>query len=325
MKHVLVTGGAGFIGSNLVRMLVNDYGCEVTVLDNMYTGCPENLGQQGIATGVQLVTGTVLDQPLVRKLIQGKDTIFHLAAVNITASMENARADLETNIIGTYNVLEAAHQAGVARVVYASTASVYGNPEYLPVCEEDRVRFLNFYAASKYAGECYAQVFYEQYDLPVTVVRYSNVYGYNQRPENPYAGVVARFINWALHDAPLRIYGDGSQTRDFTFIADACRATVLAALCPQAVGKVYNIATGTETTINELARIVIELTSSKSKVLYEDRRPIDNVHRRVLNVEKARKELGFFPEWTLTRGLQETINWARSLAIDKGISGGLPA
>jgi len=238
MKHILVTGGAGFIGSNLVRMLVDDYGCEVTVLDNMFTGRPENLREQGIATGVQVVTGSVLDQSLVKRLVQGKDTIFHLAAVNIIASMENPRTDLENNITGTYNVLEAAHQAGVTRVVYASTSSVYGNSGYLPVCEEDRVRFLNFYSASKYAGENYAQVFYEQYDLPVTVVRYSNVYGYNQRPENPYAGVVAKFINWALHDAPLKIHGDGSQTRDFTFIADACRATVLAALCPRAVGQV---------------------------------------------------------------------------------------
>jgi UDP-glucose 4-epimerase len=244
VKNVLVTGGAGFIGSNLVHMLIKDYSCRVTILDDMFTGRLENIKHFRIDNDVDIVNGSVLDSELLLKLMRGKDTVFHLAAVNIIASMENPRADLQVNIIGTYNVLEASLQAGIERVVYASTSSVYGNPRYLPVCEEDGVRFLSFYSASKYAGESYAQVFYEQYGLPVTIVRYSNVYGYNQRPENPYTGVIARFIKWALNNAPLKIHGDGSQTRDFTFVEDACNATILAGSCARAIGETYNIRRG---------------------------------------------------------------------------------
>lgn len=313
MKNVLVTGGAGFIGSNLVRMLVKDCSCSITVLDNMFTWRRENIQYWGIDNEVQIVNGSVLDMDLLANIMRGRDTVFHLAAVNIIASMANPRTDLQANITGTYNVLEAALKAGVARVVYASTSSVYGNPRCLPVGEEDGVRFLNFYAASKYAGESYAQAFYEQYGLPVTIVRYSNVYGYNQRPENPYTGVIARFISWALNNAPLRVHGDGSQTRDFTFVEDACKATVLAARCSCAAGETYNIGTGSETTINELARMVIALTGSNSTILYAQKRPIDNVRRRALTMEKARSQLNFVPEWALPRGLEQTIAWVREL------------
>lgn len=309
MKNILVTGGAGFIGSNLVRMLVEDYGCQVTVLDNMFTGSYRNLQELGIAHKIEFVKGSVLDKNLLHEISQKKDTVFHLAVVNIIASMENPRMDLETNIIGTFNVLEASLKAGIKRVIYASTSSVYGNVSYTPVAEDAKVKFLNFYCASKYSGESYADVFNELYGLPVTKIRYSNVYGYNQRPDNPYAGVIAKFSSWALKNKPLRIFGDGCQTRDFTFIDDACKATILAAICPNAIGKTYNVGTGKETTINDLARLIINIIDSKSTILYEKKRSIDNIHRRVLNIEKIRKDLNFSPEWLLSRGLIETISW----------------
>ena len=311
-ERVLVTGGAGFIGSNLVRMLLSEFGCSVTVVDNMFTGTLDNLRALGVLDEVELIEGSVLDRSLLQLVTRGKDTVFHLAAVNIVASTENPRSDLEVNIAGTFNVLEVALGCNCQRVVYASTSSVYGNARYLPVNEEDRVEFLNFYAVSKYAGEGYALTFYEQYGLPVTIVRYSNVYGYNQRPDNPYAGVVAKFVYWALNGEPLRIHGDGNQTRDFTFVLDACRATILAAQCVRAVGEVYNVGTGVETSINNLARLVLDITGSRSEILYEPKRPIDNVRRRVLNVEKARRELRFFPEWSLNKGLEETVNWVKT-------------
>lgn len=316
MKQVLVTGGAGFVGSNLVKMLVMDYGCNVTVIDNMQTGRQQNLQNLGIETEIEFLAGNILDRVLLEKALRGKDTVFHLAALTTLAASEFPRSGLETNIIGTFNVLEGALKAGVEKVVYASSSSVYGNAEHFPTREQERPQFLSFYAAGKFAGESFAQVFQEQYGLPVTIIRYANIYGPNQNPGNPYSGVVAKFIKWALADQPLVIYGNGRQTRDFIFIQDACRATVLAALGSFSNGGVYNIGTGIETSVNDLASLIIQLTESKSALRYEAKREIDSIDRRLLNFEKARNELHFVPEWTLSAGLRKTIAWVRNKTLD---------
>ncbi len=305
MKRVLVTGGAGFIGSNLVKMLVLEYNCSVTVIDDLFTGDIKNL--EGL--DIEFIHGTILDKDLLKKLMKDKDIVYHLAARNIIVSTKNPREDLEVNIVGTFNVLEAALHSNVEKVIYASTSSVYGNPKYLPITEEETPKFLNFYSVSKYAGESYARVFYELYQLPVVVLRYSNVYGYNQTTKNPYCGVVGKFIEWALRNEPIYIHGDGEQTRDFTFVTDACRATILAALNPKSAGEVYNIGTGVETSINSLAELIIMLTNSQSKIVHIDKRDIDNIRRRVLNIEKIRYHLKFYPEFTLKEGLKKTIEW----------------
>lgn len=309
MKNVLVTGGTGFIGSNLVKMLVTQHGCKVTVVDNLFTGNRENLQDKELVDEIEFREGNVLDKGFLEETMRGKDTVFHLAAVTITPSIKRPRIGLQANIMGTFNVLEASLKAGIEKVVYGSTSSVYGNAIKFPIGEEDGLSFLNYYSASKYAGESYGQVFFEQYGLPFIVVRYSNVYGYNQRPDNPYTGVIAKFIDWALKNEPLLVCGDGNQTRDFTFIDDACRGTIQAALSIRAPGKTYNLGTGVETSINDLARLIIELTDSRSSVRYEENRPIDNIYRRVLKIEKAMKDLNFHPEWTLRQGLLETIDW----------------
>lgn len=309
MKRVVVTGGAGFIGSNLVKMLLREHGCEVTVLDNLFTGSRRNLQDDGIVNEIEFIGGNVLDTDLLKETLRGKDTVFHLAAVTIMPTEQWPRRGLEANAAGTYNVLEAALQAGIERVIYGSTSSVYGNPQKIPIGEEDGLSFLTFYAAGKYAGESCAQVFCGQYGLPVTVVRYSNVYGYNQRPDNPYTGVIARFIDSALQDETLTVYGDGRQTRDFTFVDDACRGTILAALNTRAVGRTYNLGTGLETAVNKLAGLIIDLTGSKSKVRYDRKRLIDNIPRRVLKIERAKNELGYIPGWTFREGLKATIAW----------------
>ena len=305
MRKVLVTGGAGFVGSNLVRMLSEEYGCEVTVLDDLFTGRRDFL--EGIEH--EFVEGSILDLELLSGCLEGVDTVFHLAARNIIVSIQRPREDMEVNIKGTFNVLEAALEHGVEKMVYASTSSVYGNPRHLPISEDEPPSFLNFYSVSKYAGECYCRTFYEIHDLPVAVVRYSNVYGYNQSPENPYCGVVGRFMDMALRGEPLPVHGDGEQTRDFTFVEDACRATVLAALSPKSPGEVYNIGTGVETSVNKLARTILSLAGAEDRIVYIDRRDIDNIRRRVLNVEKARQHLKFFPDHTLEMGLRKTLDW----------------
>lgn len=311
MKNVLVTGGAGFVGSNLVRMLVQEHGCTVTVLDDLFTGAAENL--EGV--DAEFVHASVTDRDQVVRAVAGKDTVFHLAARNIIASMEYPRQDMEANVSGTFNILEASRDAGVQRVVYTSTASVYGNPRHLPVHEDDAPKFLNFYSASKYAAEAYAQTFYEAFGLPAVIVRYSNVYGPNQHPRNPYAGVIGKMIGWALRGEPLLVHGDGEQTRDFTYVEDACRATILAALSPKGPGEVYNVGTGVETSVNRLAQTIIDLTGSRSDIVQVDKRHIDNLRRRVMNAEKARRDLKFFPNWTLANGLRETIRWFQDAVV----------
>ncbi|MFA4851944.1 MAG: NAD-dependent epimerase/dehydratase family protein [Bacteroidales bacterium] len=305
IKNILITGGAGFIGSNLARILTQEYNFKVTIFDDFFTGSEENI--RGLSA--EVIKASVLDETALKKHVNNKDIVFHLAARNIIASIKNPLDDMNTNIRGTYNVLTECKIANVKKTVYASTSSIYGNSKQIPINEDETPNFLNFYSVSKYAGEGYTKIFYEQYDLPVCIVRYSNVYGTNQSASNPYCGVVGKFINLALQNKPLEIHGDGEQTRDYTFVDDACRATIHAALDPKSIGDVFNIGTGTETSVNLLSSTIIKLSNSNSKIVHIDKREIDNIRRRVLNIEKIRYKLKFFPVYTLNEGIQKTINW----------------
>ena len=246
-RRVLVTGGAGFVGGAVVGRLV-EQGARVTVLDDLFTGRADTL-----PTSVQFVEGSVTDAQLVRDLVADASVVFHMAARNIIASTKNPRDDFETNIGGTLNVLLAARDSRPDRVVYTSSASVYGNPRSIPINEDDPLVLLSPYAVSKLGGENYCNAFYESYGLPVAVVRYSNVFGEGQRPDNPYCGVVSKFFAAAMAGDPLQIHGDGEQTRDYTYVDDAVAATLMAAIHPRAEGEVFNIGTGIETSVNALA------------------------------------------------------------------------
>jgi nucleoside-diphosphate-sugar epimerase len=171
------------------------------------------------------------------------------------------------------------------------------------------MNLLSPYAVSKSAGEGYCHAFYESYDLPTAVVRYSNVFGPGQTPENPYCGVVAKLFDSAMTSKPLQIHGDGEQTRDYTFVEDAVTATLSAAVSPKATGQAYNVGTGVETSVNGLARLIMEITGTSSKLEYLDRRDIDNIRRRVVNIEKIRRELRWAPAVTLEQGLKKTHAW----------------
>ncbi len=306
-RRVLVTGGAGFVGSNLVRRLLRD-GARVTVLDDLFTGRLENLPPSGF----EFVHGSVCDAPLVDKLVAEHPIVFHAAARNIVVSTRNPREDFETNIGGTLNVLMAARAAKVERVLYTSSTSVYGNPRYLPINEDDRLSLLTPYAVSKLGGENYCMAFYESYGLPTTAVRYSNIYGPGQDPANPYCGVVAKFIESLFAGRPPVIHGDGNQTRDFTFVADAVEATVMAATSDRSLGEVFNVGTGVETRVNELAAALVKVTGATVAPTHSDRRDIDNIRRRVVNIEKTRRVLRWVPEVTLEEGLRRTVDWQRS-------------
>jgi nucleoside-diphosphate-sugar epimerase len=308
-KRVLITGGAGFIGSNLTARLV-DEGARVTILDDFYTGRRENLC--GLEGHYELVSGSVADRELVAHLVAEAQIVFHLAARNIIASTRNPYEDFQTNIGGTLNVMMAARSSRTERVLYSSSASVYGNPRYLPINEDDRISLLTPYAASKYGGEAYCQAFYESYGVSVVVMRYSNVFGPRQDPKNPYCGVVAKFMEKAMNGCPPEIHGDGQQTRDFTFVEDVVEATLLAALSKKAEGEIFNVGTGTETNVNALASLILELCAADIAPIYIDRRDIDNIRRRVLNVEKIRRVLRWVPNATLTEGLRRTLRWLRT-------------
>ena len=306
--RIIVTGGAGFIGSNVVRRLLTE-GARVVVLDDFYTGDENNLptGEPNL----EVVRGTVNDFELVRGLVDGASLVFHLAARNIIVSTRNPREDYEVNIGGTLNVLLAARETNLPRVVYSSSTSVYGNPRYLPINEDDATNMLSPYAVSKFAGENYCKAFYESYGLSSAVVRYSNVYGVAQRPDNPYCGVVSKFFESAMNGEPPRIHGDGEQTRDFTYIDDVVEATLLAGISPKADGQVYNVGTGREVTVNQLARAIIEITGARVEPTYVDRRDIDNIRRRVVNIEKIRRELRWLPNFTVEQGLRRTYQWLK--------------
>jgi UDP-glucose 4-epimerase len=302
-RRVLVTGGAGFVGSALVRRLMES-GARVTVLDDLFTG-----RRDALPAGAEFIEGSVVDEPLVRDLVKRHTVVFHLAARNIIASTANPRDDFATNIGGTLNVLMAARESNVERVVYTSSASIYGNPNTIPINEDDRLVPLTPYAVSKLAGEHYCIAFYESYGLPVAVVRYSNVYGPYQRPENPYCGVVSKFLIAAYAGKALPIHGDGGQTRDYTFVEDAVEATLLAATHPRAEGEVFNVGTGVETSVHDLALAIGRVSGRTVTLEHIDRRDIDNIRRRVVNIEKIRRMLRWSPQVTLERGLERTIKW----------------
>jgi len=303
-KNILVTGGAGFVGSNLVKTLAS-LGANVTVLDDLFTGTEENLA--GVPH--RFVLGSVENKELVRETVKGMQIVFHLAARNIIISNNNPREDLNVNVGGSFNVFEACLEHDVERVVYTSTSSIYGNPTKLPIQEGDKKSFLNFYSAGKYSAEVYARTFYEVFGLPVTIVRYSNIYGRNQAPTNPYCGVIGKFLDAAINGKPLKVHGDGEQTRDYTYIDDAVDATIAAALSRQAIGGDYNIGTGTETSVMQLANTIIELTESNSPIRHVENRDIDNIRRRRIDISKTVKELQYKPNYTIEQGLKATVKW----------------
>ena len=308
-RRILVTGGAGFVGSAITRRLV-DAGANVTVLDDLFTGKAE-----AVPTGAKLITGSVTDADLVDELVADHSLVLHLAARNIIASTANPHSDFESNIGGTLNVLLAARRSKPDRVVYTSSASVYGNPRSIPINEDDAIWTLSPYAVSKLGGENYCTAFAESYGVRVATVRYSNVYGPGQRPDNPYSGVVSKFLVDAHAGSPLSVHGDGEQTRDYTYIDDAVDATLTAAVHPRAEGEIFNVGTGIETSVNRLAMAVGEALEVDVTLNHIDRRDIDNIRRRVVNIEKIRRMLRWTPQWTLERGLADTAAWYKASAF----------
>ncbi|CAD5244495.1 SDR family oxidoreductase [Thermococcus camini] len=298
-KLIVVTGGAGFIGSHIAWELVKDN--EVIVIDNLYTGKEEN-----IPPGAKLVRADIRDYESIAELISQADYVFHEAAqVSVVESVRDPVFTEEVNVIGTLNILKALLE-GHGKLVFASSAAVYGDNPNLPLKESERPKPLSPYGVTKATAEEYLRVFNELYGVPTVALRYFNVFGPRQSA-NQYAGVISIFINRALKNEPLVIFGDGKQTRDFIYVKDVVRANILAAESRRSNGKVFNVATGRGTSILELATKIIEITGANTSILFDKPRPGD-IRHSLADIGEIRK-LGFEPEWSLEEGLKKTVEW----------------
>jgi nucleoside-diphosphate-sugar epimerase len=305
-RRALVTGGAGFIGSHLADGLL-ERGWQVRVLDDFSSGREANVAHwNGHA---ELTRGDLRDRPLLAKLLDGVEVVFHQAAVpSVPRSVAEPERTNDVNVTGTLGLLEAARRAGVRRVVFASSSSAYGDTPVLPKVETMPPCPLSPYALQKYAGERYCQLFHRLYGLETVALRYFNVYGPRQNPNSEYAAVIPRFAAACLAGEPPTVFGDGEQTRDFTFVADAVAANLLAADAERAPGEVVNVAGGRRVSLNELLREIRSLTGAKVEARYQPARAGD-VRDSLADLSRARELLGFEPEVDLRSGLRRTLSY----------------
>ncbi|HLH79917.1 MAG TPA: NAD-dependent epimerase/dehydratase family protein [Chthonomonas sp.] len=309
---VLVTGGAGCIGSNLVRALVERGAARIVALDNLSSASRWNVPDH---PAVRFVQGSILDDETLRMVFADRpDYVFHLAALFANQnSVEHPEQDLLVNGLGTLKVLQFAHLARVRRFVYASSGcSVYGSQAPLPL-KEDFVS-LNLdtpYQITKLLGELYSNFFCGYYGLPVVRTRFFNVYGPGEIPGR-YRNVIPNFLYWAMRKEPLPITGTGEETRDFTYVDDVVRGLLAAGVAEAAVGEAVNLASGREVTVNYLANLINELTGNPAGVRYVSRRPWDRITRRCASVEKAERLLGYRPSVDFETGLRRTWEWFKA-------------
>lgn len=303
--HYIVTGGAGFIGSHLAEELARWH--EVTILDNMSTGKLENVSGFVDQENVSFVEGSITDSALLCKLFSGADGIFHQAAIaSVPQSIQNPEESNKVNVTGTLNVLTAARDNNVRKVVLASSSAVYGDDFTLPKTEDLLPAPLSPYAVTKIANEYYGGVFFRIYGLKTVFLRYFNVFGSRQDPQSDYAAVIPKFIQRIREGKPPVIFGDGKQTRDFTFIKDIVSANIQA-MESDATG-VYNIGCGNPLSINELASILMEIMGVNLETIHEAPRQGDIIHSWA-DISKAQETFGFSPKYDLRKGLEETVAW----------------
>ncbi|MFY9457534.1 MAG: SDR family oxidoreductase [Candidatus Spechtbacterales bacterium] len=300
--NTLVTGGAGFIGSNLVQRLVSD-GHQVTVVDNLSTGKRENLpaGQAGLHKNAEFFELDISDLDAIKPTFEGKDIVFHVAALpRLTRSIEDPASTFKSNVTGTLNVLLAARDAGVKRVVYSASSSAYGFQDKLPLCETMPPKPLNPYGLSKYVGEELCREFTNFYGLDTISLRYFNVYGPRMDMEGDYATVIGKFLRLKSSGQPLTIIGDGKQTRDFTNVDDVVRANILASQVDKGGGEVINIGAGDNHSVQEIADLI------GGGHVYIPERP-GEVRDTLADISKAKRILGWEPKVSLKDGINQLM------------------
>lgn len=302
----LVTGGAGFIGSHLVEALITR-GEGVRILDDFSTGSWQNLAP--FVDAIDVVEGDIVDFATVSRALKDVRYVLHQAAI---ASVEQSVRDPlhvhRVNVDGTLNVLLAAREAKVERLVFASSAAVYGDADRLPLNETAPTSSLSPYAASKVAGEAYIHAFVASYDLPATILRYFNVYGPRQDPDSPYSGVISKFVASLGRGEPPTIFGDGYQTRDFVYVGDVVRSNLMACSTPDAVGKTFNIAGGRQISIIQLSETLNAITGLRLSPRFVSPR-LGEVRYSHADISQALQVLGWRPETGLQVGLAQTASW----------------
>jgi UDP-glucose 4-epimerase len=307
----LVTGGAGFIGSTIVDQLLDAGAAEIVVLDNFVRGTWSNLAPARDRGGVNVIKGDICDAALVDKLTEGIDFVFHQAALRITRCAEAPREAVDVLINGTLNVLESAVHHKVKKVVAASSASVYGDPSYLPMDESHPFNNRTIYGAGKIACEQMLRAYFTMYGLNYLGFRYFNVYGPRMDIAGVYTEVLIRWLDALEANQPPLIFGDGTQSMDFVFVGDVARANVLAAQS-DVTDEVFNVGTGIQTSLSELCDLLLQLTGSSLRPERREARQVANVQARRAGIEKAARLLGFRSDVSLQDGLQELIRWRHS-------------
>lgn len=306
MAVYVVTGGAGFIGSNIVRRLV-EQGAEVRVVDDLSTGRRDNLPR--LDEGVTFFEGSVCDDGLLHRAFAGADYVLHQAALaSVQRSIENPVATNHANVDGTLTLLTVARDCAIKRVVYASSSSVYGDVPELPKREDMTPMPKSPYAVSKLTGEHYCRTFNDVFGLETVSLRYFNVFGPRQDPHTEYAAVIPIFIRAITEGSPPQVFGDGEQSRDFTYVDDVVAANVLAAHAGGAAGAVLNVGCGERHTLNELLRLLQDLMGKTVEPEYCDERPGDVKHSQA-DISRARETIGYEPRVSFREGLSRTVDW----------------
>ncbi|MGE3315954.1 MAG: SDR family oxidoreductase [Planctomycetaceae bacterium] len=309
MATYLVTGGAGFIGSHLATGLVKR-GAKVRVFDNLSTGSLNNLAH--LKGQYEFVEGTLTDARRVAQAVEGVEVVFHHAALaSVPMSVEKPIESHEACATGTITLLDACRRAGVRRVVYAASSSCYGNDPEMPKTEKSQLQVLSPYAAAKLAGELYCESFAASYKLETVRLRYFNVFGPRQDPASPYSAVIPLFVSALMEGRRPTIFGDGSQSRDFTHVDNIVAANVLASQAPNVSGRVFNVACGTTLSVRELLEMICRMLSVPFDPIFAPPRAGDVLHSWA-DISAARRDLGYAPVTDLQDGLQQTVDWFRT-------------
>lgn len=309
----MVIGGAGFVGSHIVDQLLAEQPAEVIVYDNFVRGTRANVQQAASDPRVRIVNASITDIPTLRRELEGVDGIFHLAALWLGECVDTPRAAVDVNIVGTYNVIEAARDLGIKRVVYSSSASVYGDAITVPMTEEHPFNNRTMYGATKIAGEQMFRAIYEQTKLPYVGYRYMNIYGPRMDYKGTYVSVIMRVLDRIAEGKAPVIFGDGSQSYDFVYVTDIARANILG-MKSDVADEFFNIGMGVRTTINEMVDMLLELTGSNLKPEYKPQEKMF-VQHRIGSTEKAERLLGFKANVPLIDGLREVVQWRISQGL----------